>query len=336
MNRRNDLSPLSLARALAPRFQLQHPDHHHNHENTLREKEERKQRGGGVRRRAPSRRRQQREMATASPVFLNVYDLRPYNGLFFFLGLGGIYHSGIEAHGVEFAYGGHAHACSGVFASQPKECAGGGGSSDGQLALRASIYLGDTHLSARQVHEVVARLGETRFHGNRYHLLQLNCNSFAEELAAQLVPSGGSSINTTTSKPVPSWVNRLAGLAVALHCLLPASWVPPLIMVPPPTGRAGAVVGAAVAGMAAVDCERQPLVGGGGGAGGGGLSSSSNGSYPPPHSALVTPPTGGGGMTMHGRGGAGVGGGAAAGALAAGSARRPGTAWPADAYEDVP
>lgn len=30
-------------------------------------------------------------------------------------------------------------------------------------------------------------------------------------------------------RPAPLWVNRLAGLAVALHCLLPATWVPPLL-----------------------------------------------------------------------------------------------------------
>lgn len=32
----------------------------------------------------------------------------------------------------------------------------------------------------------------------------------------------------TGNAPKPAQINRLAGLAVMLHCLLPASWVPPL------------------------------------------------------------------------------------------------------------
>lgn len=51
----------------------------------------------------------------------------------------------------------------------------------------------------------------------RYHLLQMNCNHFSSDLCARL-----------TGQPAPAWINRLASIAVSLHCLLPQGWVPPL------------------------------------------------------------------------------------------------------------
>jgi hypothetical protein len=55
------------------------------------------------------------------------------------------------------------------------------------------------------------------YRGIAYHLLQRNCNSFSSDLCQRL-----------TGRPAPLWVNRAANLAVSLHCLLPAGWVPPL------------------------------------------------------------------------------------------------------------
>lgn len=52
---------------------------------------------------------------------------------------------------------------------------------------------------------------------HRYHLLQMNCNHFSSDLCARL-----------TGQPAPAWINRLASIAVSLHCLLPTGWVPPL------------------------------------------------------------------------------------------------------------
>jgi hypothetical protein len=66
------------------------------------------------------------------------------------------------------------------------------------------------------VHAVVQQMGQ-QYRGNRYHLLQMNCNHFSSDLCAAL-----------TGQPAPAWINRLAGIAVSLHCLLPTGWVPPL------------------------------------------------------------------------------------------------------------
>jgi hypothetical protein len=129
--------------------------------------------------------------------------------------------------------------------------------------------MGDTNLSQEEVHALILKMGQEEYKGNRYHLLQRNCNHFASDVVYQL-----------TGLPAPSWVrltrvarsgfvtqraafhcrlwlevcgehgrlvglwdmpppcsyastlcsqvNRLAGLAVMLHCLLPNTWVPPL------------------------------------------------------------------------------------------------------------
>jgi len=280
--------------------------------------------------------------AKMAPVYLNVYDLSPHNTLLNCVGLGGVYHSGVEAHGVEYAYGAHPHACSGVFATPPRECAGA-------VGFRTAVYVGETSLAPDEVQALVARLGSRRYHGNRYHLLQHNCNAFAAELSAEL--TGGRGL------PPPAWVNRLAGLAVALHCLLPVSWVPPLIMAPPPTGGGQHQhQQQQSSGRQRYDAERQPLVGAAGGGGGGGGSSSSGGALhhqaEPHRSVLVAPPTAtmseraealGGGKGQGGRGGAGAGAGSGIARAAGGGgggggssgARRPGTAWPAAAHAEA-
>lgn len=55
------------------------------------------------------------------------------------------------------------------------------------------------------------------YRARAYHLLEKNCNHFADDFAMMLV-----------GRRIPSWINRLANLAIALHCLLPKTWVPPL------------------------------------------------------------------------------------------------------------
>eukprot|EP00873_Tetraselmis_striata_P001339 jgi/Tetstr1/421603/TSEL_012544.t1 len=143
------------------------------------------------------------------PVIVNVYDLAPGNKYTYGCGLG-IFHSGVEVYGVEYAFGGHEYNTSGIFATNPRDA-------PGPVQFRESIVIGETTLSQQEVQLLVHRLGET-FKGNRYHLLERNCNHFTDELSMQL-----------TNKHAPGWVNRLAALAVLVHCILPTSLVPPLI-----------------------------------------------------------------------------------------------------------
>ena len=125
------------------------------------------------------------------------------------------------------------------------------------VVWRESVVIGETDLDPQEVQEVVQQLG-TAYRGNAYHLLERNCNHFSDELCHKLTghhappwvcivfhtaPSRHTCIRHAQGRhaqnDMVSWtplqVNRLAGLAIMLHCLLPSAWVPPLS---PPTARA--------------------------------------------------------------------------------------------------
>ncbi|DBA65908.1 TPA: hypothetical protein ACH3X2_002933 [Trebouxia sp. C0005] len=108
---------------------------------------------------------------------------------------------------------GHEYDVSGVFATNPKDA-------PGPVLFRESVLVGHTQMSPQRVQQAVQEMGE-QYKGNAYHLLQRNCNHFSNDLCVKL-----------TGQPAPLWINRLAGMAVMLHCLIPTAWVPPLS---PPT-----------------------------------------------------------------------------------------------------
>jgi len=121
----------------------------------------------------------------------------------------GIYHCGLVVYGSEIAFGGHEFPTSGIFRTAPGDVPG--------AVLRQTVPLGETSLSPSEVGALVEDLGRTSFRGCDYSLLQRNCNHLTALLAERL-----------TGRAPPAWPNRLADLAVLLHCLLPASLVPPL------------------------------------------------------------------------------------------------------------
>ncbi|KAK9683491.1 hypothetical protein RND81_10G144900 [Saponaria officinalis] len=136
------------------------------------------------------------------PVYLNVYDLTPINGYAYWLGLG-VYHSGVQVHGVEYAFGAHDHTTTGVFEVEPKKCPG--------FTFRKSILIGRTDLDSREVRTLIEKLSN-EYLGSTYHLISKNCNHFCNDLCTRL-----------TAKPIPSWVNRLARLGLLCKCVLPAA-----------------------------------------------------------------------------------------------------------------
>eukprot|EP01023_Acetabularia_acetabulum_P028387 TRINITY_DN26822_c1_g1_i4.p1 TRINITY_DN26822_c1_g1~~TRINITY_DN26822_c1_g1_i4.p1 ORF type:complete len:191 (-),score=16.01 TRINITY_DN26822_c1_g1_i4:181-753(-) len=142
------------------------------------------------------------------PVYLNVYDLTEQNGYMYWCGFG-VFHSGVQVYDIEYAYGGHDYNSSGIFATKPRQA-------PGDVLYRCTIKIGETELGKEAVHQMVRKMGQF-YKGNKYHLLQRNCNHFSSDLCYQL-----------TNKRTPYWVNRLAGVAVMLHCLIPHAWVPPL------------------------------------------------------------------------------------------------------------
>eukprot|EP00850_Spirogloea_muscicola_P007747 SM000040S14759 [mRNA] locus=s40:133592:134673:- [translate_table: standard] len=139
-------------------------------------------------------------MAAATPVYVNVYDLTPMNAYVYWCGLG-IYHSGLEAHGVEYAFGAHDHPSSGVFEVEPRNTPG--------FTFRESILMGTTELPGPALRALV-EAAAAEYAGNMYHLVGRNCNHFTDDVCSRLL-----------RRRIPGWINRLARLAWALNCLLP-------------------------------------------------------------------------------------------------------------------
>ncbi len=134
------------------------------------------------------------------PVHLNVYDLTPMNGYVYWVGLG-IYHSGIEAHGAEYAFGAHDYATSGVFEVEPKHCPG--------FTFRRTVLLGTTDLNALEFRSFIEQCAD-EYHGDTYHLIAKNCNHFSDDVCRRLI-----------GRSIPGWVNRLARIGYMCNCLLP-------------------------------------------------------------------------------------------------------------------
>jgi len=135
-----------------------------------------------------------------APIYLNVYDLTPMNGYLYWAGLG-IYHSGVEVHGVEYAYGAHVFPSSGVFEVEPRQCPG--------FKFRQSIFIGTTNLDSKQVREFMEQQA-CNYTGDSYHLIIKNCNHFCKDMCYKL-----------TGKNIPKWVNRLAKIGSRCNCILP-------------------------------------------------------------------------------------------------------------------
>ncbi|KAH9617677.1 hypothetical protein KSS87_007365 [Heliosperma pusillum] len=127
------------------------------------------------------------------PVYLNVYDLTPMNGYLYWAGLG-IFHSGVEVHGAEYAFGAHDYPSSGVFEVEPRHCPG--------FMFRKAIFIGMTSLDEKQVREFMEQHA-ANYNGDSYNLIVKNCNHFCKDVCYKL-----------TAKKIPKWVNRLAKIGV--------------------------------------------------------------------------------------------------------------------------
>ncbi|EPS71594.1 hypothetical protein M569_03166 [Genlisea aurea] len=135
-------------------------------------------------------------------LYLNVYDLTPINNYLYWFGLG-IYHSGIEVHGMEYGFGAHEYPSSGIFEVEPRSCPG--------FIFRRSILLGNIEMSPSEFRTHMEHLSN-KYHGDTYHLISKNCNHFTDDVCQQL-----------TGKRIPGWVNRLARIGSFCNCLLPES-----------------------------------------------------------------------------------------------------------------
>ncbi|KAM0033354.1 putative PPPDE peptidase domain-containing protein [Helianthus debilis subsp. tardiflorus] len=128
------------------------------------------------------------------PVYLNVYDLTSMNGYAYWLGLG-VYHSGVQVHGVEYAFGCHEQETTGIFEGEPKQCEG--------FTFRKQILIGWTEKNLNEVRGIMEELAED-YKGVSYNLITKNCNHFCNDVCVRL-----------TGKSIPSWINRLARIGMS-------------------------------------------------------------------------------------------------------------------------
>uniref|UniRef100_A0A5B6ZYE5 PPPDE domain-containing protein n=1 Tax=Davidia involucrata TaxID=16924 RepID=A0A5B6ZYE5_DAVIN len=135
-------------------------------------------------------------------IMLNVYDLTPLNHYTYLVGVG-IFHSGIEVHGMEYGFGAHDFPVSGVFEVEPKSCPG--------FIYRCSIPLGRINMAPSEFRMFIESIASD-YHGDTYHLMSKNCNHFTDDISWRL-----------TGRQIPGWVNRLARLGTLCSCLLPES-----------------------------------------------------------------------------------------------------------------
>ena len=118
-------------------------------------------------------------------------------------------HSGVVINGREYAYGGHDRAnLTGVYWTRPKTEPPGG-------TFRCSVLHGFTFASREEIDRAIRDASE-EFLGTGYNLLTRNCNHFTAFLCRRL-----------TGRPGPAWLNRAAGIGVALPCVVPRDWIEP-------------------------------------------------------------------------------------------------------------
>lgn len=93
-------------------------------------------------------------------VFLNVYDLHPYNS---YLPMFGAYHTAVEIFGREYSFGFHSSDDTGVWSSAPKQVP--------NAVFREQLEVGNIYLTLNQFNLILTQL-KNEWTGNKYHLLK--------------------------------------------------------------------------------------------------------------------------------------------------------------------
>lgn len=119
------------------------------------------------------------------------------------VGVGGVYHTGVEVGGVEYGYGCHDESCTGVWKQLPKQLPRD--FARGQAVHTSVIEMGEAVLTQRELQNVLLQL-MAEFPGNEYSILHRNCNHFTVELCQRLV-----------HRAPPEWINSAAHKGAAVQ-----------------------------------------------------------------------------------------------------------------------
>lgn len=112
----------------------------------------------------------------------------------------GVYHSGVEVLGAEYVFGGGDSSFSGVTAQRPKVPPPGSG-----WVFYQTVEIAPITKANDEVLRLVQEL-RSEFPARSYDLVARNCNHFSDAFCKRLC-----------GRPIPSWVNRLAGVGASLR-----------------------------------------------------------------------------------------------------------------------
>ena len=163
--------------------------------------------------RNPSHRSNLSLTSSRTEILINVYDLLPSGTLSSVLWQLGssLLHTGIVIPSLdrEYAFGGHNHPhISGVYWTKPRTLPPGG-------RWRCELLQGFSFRTNEEIEHIIQEAGK-KFLGTSYNLLSNNCNHFTNYLCEKLI-----------GKAAPAWLNRAAGIGIALPCVVPREWIAP-------------------------------------------------------------------------------------------------------------
>lgn len=142
----------------------------------------------------------------------------------------GIYHSGVEILGTEYAFGGNTTVrTTGVYSIPPRSHQGFSFKHSidlGEIPVEPFFKNGKRHRNAKTTpqatisfnHDIVPILDELmdKYRANKYNLLLKNCNHFSDDFIKRLYAG---------KKRLPGYVNRAANIGSLVHCFVPTKYV---------------------------------------------------------------------------------------------------------------
>lgn len=118
----------------------------------------------------------------------------------------GIYHTGIEINGSEYAYGGNSLLdATGVYEIAPTK--------HDAFSYKEALHMG--RIESKEAVWKALSLTMKKYKANEYDMLMFNCNHFSDEFLSLLLPS----------IRLPPHLNRAANIGSKFHCLIPKKYL---------------------------------------------------------------------------------------------------------------